>query len=113
LTEFARADAALERLQAIAAQTRQPTQRWNVGFVAAAVTCMRGELEAGERLAEDALRIGQETGEPDAAMIYGATVVTNRMFQGRGAEVIALIEQMVARYPGVPAWEASLARMYC
>jgi hypothetical protein len=113
LSEFARADAAFERLQAVAAQTRQPTQRWIAAFIAAAVTCMRGELEAGERLAEEALRIGQEAGEPDAAMIYGAIVVTNRMFQGRGAEVIGLIEQMVANYPGVPAWEVSLARHYC
>lgn len=113
LCEFARAYAAFERVKAIAEQTRQPIQRWNAGFVAAALACMRGELDAGERLAEDALRIGQEAGQPDTAMIYGATLVANRMFQGRGAEVIALVEQLVADYPGVPAWEAALARIYC
>lgn len=113
LCEFARAHAAFERLKAIAEQTRQPIQRWNVGFVAAALACMRGELEAGERLAEDALQIGQEAGQPDTAMIYGATLVANRTFQGRGAEVIALVEQLVINYPGVPAWEAGLARTYC
>jgi tetratricopeptide (TPR) repeat protein len=70
-------------------------------------------LEAGERLAEQALQIGQESGEPDAAMAYGATLISNRMYQGRGAEVIGLLEQAVANFPGVPAWEAALGRMYC
>jgi tetratricopeptide (TPR) repeat protein len=105
--------ATLERAQAIAEHTRQPTQRWNAGFEVAAVMCMRGELEAGERLAEQALRLGQEAGQPDTAMIYGGTIVVNRMVQGRGAEVIALIERMVAEYPGVPAWEAALGYMCC
>jgi hypothetical protein len=113
LGDFGWADAALERVQAIAEQTRQPTQRWNAGFVASGMMCMRGELEAGERLAERALRLGQEAGQPDAAAFYGATIVVNRMLQGRGAEVIALLERLVTEYPGVPAWEALLGYTYC
>ena len=113
LGDFGWADVALERLQAIAEQTRQPTQRWNAGFVAAGMMCMRGELEAGERLAEQALRFGQEAGQPDAAAFYGGTVVVNRIVQGRGAEVIALLERMVTEYPGVPAWEAALGYACC
>ena len=113
LGDFVWADAALERLQAIAEQTRQPTQRWNAGFLAAGMMCIRGELEAGERLAEQALRLGQDAGQPDAAMIYGSTIVMNRMFQGRGEEVIALIELTVTEYPGVPAWEAVLGYTCC
>ena len=113
LGDFGRADAALERAQAIAEQTRQPTQRWNAGFLAAGMMCIRGELEAGERLAEQALRLGQEAGQPDTAMIYGGTIVVNRMVQGRGEEVIALIERMVTEYPGVPAWEAGLGYTCC
>jgi hypothetical protein len=96
LCEFARADAALARMHAIAEQTRQPTQRW-----------------IGERLAEQALQIGQEASEPDAAMVYGATLLENRGAQGRGAEVIALVEQAVVNNPGIPAWEAGLSRLYC
>jgi class 3 adenylate cyclase len=113
LCEFARADAALARMHAIAEQTRQPTHRWIAGYVAAAVTCMHGELDAGERLAEQALQIGQEASEPDAAMVYGATLLESRGAQGRGAEVIALVEQTVANNPGIPAWEAGLSRLYC
>jgi tetratricopeptide (TPR) repeat protein len=46
-------------------------------------------------------------------MIYGGTLVANRMVQGRGAEVIALIEQMVVNNPGVAGWEAALGYTYC
>ena len=46
-------------------------------------------------------------------MIYGGTIVMNRMVQGRGDEVIALIEQMLTQYPGLPAWEAALAYTCC
>lgn len=113
LGDFERSHAALERLLAIAEQTRQPTQRWNAGFIAAAITCFRGELENGERLAERALALGQEAGQPDAALFYGSTIITNRMLQGRGAEVIALIERMVAEHPGLPAWEAALGYACC
>jgi class 3 adenylate cyclase/tetratricopeptide (TPR) repeat protein len=113
LGDFGWADAALERAQAIAEQTRQPTQLWNASFIAASVACVRGELEASERLAERALRLGQEAGQPDAAMFYGGAIVQIRMLQGRGAEVIALIEGMVTENPGVPAWEASLGYTYC
>jgi hypothetical protein len=101
LGEFGWADAALERLQAIA------------GFLAAAVMCIRGELEAAERLAEQALGLGQDAGRPDAVLIYGSAIVANRLVQGRGAEVIALIEQTVTEYPGVPAWDAVRGYTYC
>ena len=113
LCEFARAEATLARMLAIAEQTRQPTHRWIAGYVGAALTCIRGDLDAGELLAEQALQIGQEASEPDAAMVYGATVLESRGAQGRGAEVIALVEHTVANNPGIPAWEAGLSRLYC
>jgi class 3 adenylate cyclase/tetratricopeptide (TPR) repeat protein len=113
LGDFERADATLGRAQAIAEQTRQPTQRWNTGFVAASLAYMRGELESSERLAEQVFQLGQEAGQPDAVMIYGATIVQIRQTQGKGAEVVALVEGMVTQNPGVPAWEAALAYTYC
>ena len=70
-------------------------------------------MQAGERLAEQALQIGQEAGEPDAAMSYGGILILNRMYQGKGAEVIALLEQTTANVPGMPAWEAALGLACC
>jgi class 3 adenylate cyclase len=113
LGDFEWADATLERAQAIAEQTRQPTQRWNAGFIAVSLACMRGELETSERLAGQVFQLGQEAGQPDAAMIYGASIVQLRQLQGKGEEVIAVIEGMVSENPGVPAWEAALAYTCC
>ena len=113
LGDFGWADAALERAEAIAEHTRQPTQRWNASFLAASVLCTRGELEASERLAEQAFQLGQEAGHADAAAFYAPTIVQIRLVQGRGVEVIALIERMVTENPGLPVWEAALAYTCC
>ena len=84
LGDFARADAALERVQAIAEQTRQPTHRWRAGFLAGSLTVStRGELEAASGSPNRRCRLGQEVGEADAAMFYGATIVQLRLYQGR------------------------------
>ena len=58
--------------QAIAEQTRQPIDTDGTRASSPPGRVMRGELEAGERLAEQAFQLGQEAGQPDAAMIYGA-----------------------------------------
>jgi tetratricopeptide (TPR) repeat protein len=73
---------------------------------------MRGELVRGEQLAESALKIGSDAGEPDAILIYGAQLTDLRDYQGRGEEVIGLLEESVAAYPRIPAWSAGLARTY-
>ena len=83
LGDFGWADAALERAEAIAEHTRQPTQRWNASFLAASVLCTRGELEASERLAEQAFQLGQEAGHSDAAAFYAPTIVQIRLVQGQ------------------------------
>ncbi len=113
LCDLVRGGDAIARMRAITEQSRQPTHEWIAGYATAGSTCMRGELEAAEGLAEAAFQIGQEAGRPDAVMYYGATLVENRIFQGKGAEVIALIEQTAANYPGIPAWDAQLGRAYC
>jgi hypothetical protein len=113
LCEFARADAALERVQAIAERTRQPTHRSIAHYQAAALRYMRGELGAAERLAEEAFRIGRAAGEPGAALFCGVILTESRVFQGRGAEMAAANEQAVANLPGVTSAEPELARLYC
>jgi class 3 adenylate cyclase len=111
--ELARAQSALERMQRIAAELGHPNRSWQTEFATAALTLLRGDLVAGERLAERAFQLGQEAGQPDAAFIYGAQLMTLRMFQGRGEEVIAMLEQSVEAYPNVPGWRAALASLLC
>jgi class 3 adenylate cyclase len=101
--ELARAYAAL------AAEREHPARTWEAEFHTAALALLRGDLVAGERLAERAFQTGQEAGEPDAVLIYGAQLAYARTYQGRAAEIIDMIEQAVNSYPAVAAWRALFA----
>jgi hypothetical protein len=111
--QIADARAALARMQATAAELGQPYTDWVVGVSAAGMELMRGDLTAGERIAERAFGIGQAAGEPDAVPWYGTQVFFTRVYQGRGEEIIALLEQTVTANPGLPAFRAGLANTLC
>jgi tetratricopeptide (TPR) repeat protein len=111
--DLGRADAAGRRNRAIAADVGDPWMRWEATFCPGAVlSLLHGDLAEAERLAEEALQIGSDGGEPDAFMIYGATVSEVRLYQGRGDEMVELVEQGVEANPGLPAWGAALAQFY-
>jgi class 3 adenylate cyclase len=112
--ELVRAAEALERWSAVAEQLGQPTQTWIATYMAAGLELLHGRLDAGERLAEQAFGIGRESQPVDAAMIYGAQLAFIRVYQGRGQEVIELVEQNLSANPGLlPGWRASLAVVLC
>ena len=91
----------------------QPYMQWVAAFQTAGLRLLRGDLAAGERLAERAFQLGQEAGQPDALLFYGAHMFLLRTFQGRGEEIIALLEQSVQANPAVPALRAGLASSLC
>ncbi len=105
--------ATLERLELIVGKLGQPSLRWFAEFPAAGWALMRGDLACSEELAEEALQIGSDAGEPDAVLVYGAQIAPLRVLQGRGEEVVELIEEGAAAYPRMPAWWAGLAYTYC
>jgi hypothetical protein len=107
------AQAALERTQGIAAELGQPYVNWVVAYQTAALLLVHGDLAAVERLAERALKIGQEAGQPDAVLFYGIQILYVRVFQGRGEEIIAMLAQSVEANPAIPALRAGLASSLC
>jgi tetratricopeptide (TPR) repeat protein len=70
---------------------------------------LHGDLAAAERLAEQAFQLGQEAGQPDAVLIYGAQVSFIRGQQGRVDETIDMQRQSASAFAGVPAFRAGLA----
>jgi class 3 adenylate cyclase len=110
--ELARVQAALERMQRLAADLG-PTFVWQTEWVTSALALMRGDLVASERLVERAFQAGQEAGQPDALLFYGIQTFYLRVFQGRGEEVIAMLDQSVEANPGIPALRALLASTLC
>ncbi len=109
LGELARAKAALEQLELIAKELGQPTVEWFTTWHAAAWELMHGDMATGERLSERAFEVGQEAGEADAVMIYGAQLAFARCYQGRGEEIIAMLEQSVSAWPRIGAFRAGAA----
>ena len=111
--DLERGKLALEQLQLIAHELDQPTANWFATFNAAGWELMHGNLAAGERLAERALQIGQEAGQPDAVFVYAAALQQARIYQGRAQEIVETMEQSVSAYPAIAAWRAGLASTLC
>ena len=53
-------------------------------------------------MATEALQIGTDGGQPDAAVIFGAQLMVVSLQRGTMGELVPLIEQMVADNPGAP-----------
>jgi class 3 adenylate cyclase/tetratricopeptide (TPR) repeat protein len=111
--DLERAKLALEQLQLIAHELDRPAMSWQATFLTAGWELMHGELVAGARLCESAFQIGQEAGEPDAVFAYAAALAQARSYQGRGQEVVEMMEQSVSAYPAIAAWRAGLASLLC
>jgi hypothetical protein len=105
--ELPRARAELERQLALAEELGQPALKWFAAYFDAGWELMHGRLAAGERRAEVAFQLGQEAGQADAALIYAGALGVLRMYQGRAAEVIDMLEYSVGAYPGIPAFRAA------
>jgi hypothetical protein len=111
--EFSRVQAALERMRRIAAELGRPILLWRTEWATSGLALIRGGLVAGERLVERAFQRAQEAGQPDALLFYGIQMFYLRTFQGRGREIIAMLEQSVEANPAIPALRALLASSLC
>jgi class 3 adenylate cyclase len=113
LGRVAEAEAALHEQRQLAGELDHPTLNWLCNSNDAAFAVLRGDLAAADRWAERALHTGTEAGHSDALLLYGAQLGFLRTYQGRAEEIVALLEQGVAAYSGVPAFRAGLANVYC
>ncbi|MGH7821919.1 MAG: hypothetical protein ACREQ9_19325, partial [Candidatus Binatia bacterium] len=110
LGELAAADVEIEAQVRLAEELRQPAQRWYAGMVRAMRTLLDGRFEEGERLAEEALAIGQKE-MPAQAMFAGQRFVS-RWQQGRLHELEAFHKGFVEQYPEALFARANLAIVY-
>jgi class 3 adenylate cyclase/tetratricopeptide (TPR) repeat protein len=109
-----RAESALLRVVHLADELGQPTLTWFSAYLAGpAFALLRGNLAEAERLAEWALQIGTDAAQADAFMVYGAQFAEICVQQGRGDEIVEVVEENVEANPGIPGWRAGLAHVYC
>ena len=91
----------------------QPTLRWLVAFMAAHRATVDGELAEAERLTEEALKFGMDTGQPDAFSVYGAQILRVAHERDTAEDFIPILEGVVESSPDDATAQTFLARLYC
>lgn len=80
----------------------QPVFAWGHSFVRSLRAQIAGDTDLAEQHATEALRIGTEGGQPDAASIFGAQFNIVSGQRGTQGELAPLIEKMAAETPDIP-----------
>jgi hypothetical protein len=87
----------------------QPTLNWLQTLSRALRALVAGDADLAEQLATEALQIGTESGEPDAASIFGPQLIGVNFERGTLGEFVTIIEHNTIENPGVPSFVAALA----
>ena len=113
LGDIAAAEAEIEVAARLAQELRHPRYLWFSALSRAMLTLLRGRFDEGERLAQEALALGQQAHEPDALLGFGAQMFLVRRQQGRLDELKAAFESFVEQYPAVPSVRCEIGRASC
>jgi len=106
------ADRALEHMREIVTNHPDPTLVWLGGAFDILRSLLGDDLQTAEAKANANLQFGIDTGQPDAFSWYGSQLAAVRLQQGRSAELIPLVGQLVAANPGILGFSAILARCH-
>jgi hypothetical protein len=82
----------------------QPVFAWGHTFVKGQRAFIAGDTDRAEALANEALQIGSDSGQPDAGLIYGTQLMGVRGQRGTMNELIPLIEQLASDAPEISPW---------
>lgn len=106
-------DAALEyldRLSTMARETRLSAAIFRSMNFSALLAVHVGEIERAESEALAALEYGNQHAQGDRAISnYGGVIYNVRRAQGRGVELLPLLEGLVESQPTLPVWRIALA----
>jgi tetratricopeptide (TPR) repeat protein len=109
--DLAEVSRCLDVVAAVAADVGQPTLAWTSAFSEAWRILLTGDATRAEAQADEALRLGNETGQPDALTIYLGQVAAVRWHQGRTDELVDAVATVAVDNPGLPAVRALYAHM--
>ena len=107
--DISEADRCLETAGHCSRRLGQPMLDWNHIVHLSARACLAGDADLAEQLANEALQIGIESGQPDAAIYYGAQILQVAALRGTMGDLVPLIEQAAKDNPGLPVFVAALA----
>jgi tetratricopeptide (TPR) repeat protein len=72
---------------------------WGHTFMRATRAQIAGDTNRAEQLATEALQIGTDGGQPDAATVFGIQLMAINIQRGTMGELVPLIEQMATQMP--------------
>jgi class 3 adenylate cyclase len=99
--ELAEMDRCTEVMDGLTHQLNQPMLSWVHIFGLAWLAIIRGDTEAAERFAGEALEIGTTSGQPDAEFIYGGQLMIIHHQRGGLDQLRELMEEMAAGTPSL------------
>jgi DNA-binding SARP family transcriptional activator len=102
------AAATLAVLEAAAGDLRQPLYLWEARRFRAMEALFRGRYADAERIAGEALEIGNRAEDPDALAVFAVQLGMVRFEQGRGVEVVEGLRALADEFAESPAWRAGL-----
>jgi DNA-binding SARP family transcriptional activator len=105
--------AVAEEHRALADELKQPTHQWDAAVMRSTWSLFRGEFSEAERLAEEALHLGERSLSWDAGFSYRFTLFTLRREQGRLGEIEDLVRRSVHDYAGYRLVRCLVALLEC
>ena len=95
-------DRCLNLMGALAEDLNQPMFSWIHKIWCAQRSLIAGDIDQGEQLANEALQIGTDGGEPDATLFYGGQLLYVVWQRGTVVDLIPLLDQSDADMADVP-----------
>ena len=104
IQRMAGVNAELEVQARLAEELRQPTYRWSTRLYRATRALLEGRFAEGERLAQEALTLGQRAQQPMAHPIFLSEMYLLYREQRRLGEIEAPLKGYAERFTAAPAW---------
>ena len=112
LDDLSGADMAIETLDRIATDSRDPRARSYIPLHRARRAMMAGQLEDTERLIDEGVKLAWSLHDSTVPILAGAQLFALRMGQGRLGELENAVHQFADHLPAMPAWRCALAVLY-
>jgi class 3 adenylate cyclase len=99
--DFDDMDRCLDIARALVEQLDQPTMTWMYTYVSCMRAMVSGDVNEIERLANEELKLGIDSGQPDALAVFGGQFFFVGYFRATLDELVPLLEQIVNDAPDV------------
>ena len=112
LDDISGADMAIEALDRIATDSRDPRARAYIPLHRARRAMIAGQLDDTEVLIHEGIQLGWSLQDSTVPILAGAQLFWLRMGQGRLREIEDAVRQFADQLPAMPAWRVALATLY-